>query len=398
MSKIKIVLVLGFIALLIGSLGFYFTHKNGKQQKYRTEKIERGDVISSVTATGTLAALTTVKVGSQVSGIISQLYADFNSQVKKGQLLAELDPTTFQAQVDQRRADVDRARVECRNQKIAFDRAKNLLANELLSKAEYDTSEANLLAAEAAIKQSEAALRQAETNLSYTKITSPIDGVVVDRQYDIGQTVAASFQAPTLFTIAQDLKQMQVSTSIDEADIGRIDTGKEANFTVDAFPDRTFNGTISQIRLSPQVVNNVTTYPVLIDVSNQELLLKPGMTANVTIPVEKTPDALKVPNAALRFKPDPADLAEGVKASYEKHQDHKSSPPSKETGGKKESTLYVLTPEGKLKPVTVQTFLTDGAYTAIQSASLKEGDSIVTGLETTRAMEATGGFGGRRRF
>lgn len=391
---------IGLIAVLIGSLGFYFTRKNGKQQKFRTEKVERGEIVSSVTATGTLAAVTTVKVGSQVSGIIAHLFADFNSTVQKGQLLADLDPTTFQAQVDQRQADLERARVEQRNQKIAFERAKNLLKNELLSQSEYDTAEANVLAAEAAVRQSEAALRLAETNLSYTKIESPIDGIVVDRQYDIGQTVAASFQAPTLFTIAQDLKLMQVSTSIDEADIGKIQVDDEAAFTVDAFPDQTFQGRVSQIRLSPIVVNNVTTYPVLINVANAELQLKPGMTANVTIPVEKMSAVLKIPNAAFRFKPDPGDLAQTQKEPGDgKESGSKKEGYAKKEGGgsKKESQVYVLTPEGKLKPVSVRGSLTDGAFTAIQSDSLKEGDMVVTGLETTRAMEAAGGFGTRRR-
>lgn len=410
MSKLKLFLFLGLIALLIGSLGFYFSRKNGKQPKYRSEKVERGEVVASVTATGTLAALTTVKVGSQVSGIISRLYVDFNSTVKKGQLLAELDPTNLQAQLDQRKADLEKAQVDYRNQNISFERAKRLVKDELLSQSEYDTTEANVRAAAATVKQAEAGLRQAVTNLSYAKIESPIDGIVVDRQIDIGQTVAASFQAPTLFTIAQDLTHMQVSTSIDEADIGRIDTGKEANFSVDAFPDRTFSGKVSQIRLSPQVVNNVTTYPVLIDVSNGDLLLKPGMTANVTIPVQRVADALKIPNAALRFKPDPADLAEtpGQRQPKSEQQVSKASNNGQrpwhagnkkggQGGGVKESTIYVMLPEGKLKPVNVQTLLTDGTYTAIRSDSLHEGDPVITGLETTKAMEATGGFSGRRR-
>lgn len=399
MSKFKLLLIIVLLALLIGSLGFYFSHKNGKTQKFRTEKLDRGDVVSSVTATGTLAAVTTVKVGSQVSGIIAHLYADFNSQVHKGQLLADLDPTTFQAQVDQRRADVDRANIESRNQKIAFERAQNLLKNELLSQSDYDTAEANLLSAQAAVKQAEAALRQAETSLSYTKIESPIDGIVVDRQYDIGQTVAASFQAPTLFTIAQDLALMQVSTNIDEADIGRIRVGDEAEFTVDAFPEVTFQGNISQIRLSPQVVNNVVTYPVLINVSNSELKLKPGMTANVTIPVEKMAGVLRIPNSALRYKPDPDDLEQPAKpgGNWKNNGSQKGTDEKRESGVKKESQVYILAPSGKLKPVSVRTSLTDGAFTAIESDSLKEGDLVVTGLETTKAMEATGGVGARRR-
>jgi HlyD family secretion protein len=339
-------------------------------------------VTSTVTATGTLSALTTVQVGSQVSGIISKLYADFNSNVKRGQLLAELDPTTLQAQVDQRRADVERAQIELRNTNLIYERAKNLLENQFISRQEYDTADANVKSAEAAVKQAEAALKQAETNLSYTKIMSPIDGVVVARDYDIGQTVAASFQAPTLFTIAQDLTRMQVSTSIDEADIGKIRLGQEATFNVDAFPDDTFSGKISQIRLASAVVQNVVTYPVLIDVSNPDLQLKPGMTANVSIPVETKSNVLKIPNAALRFQPDPADLANPA--------------PKNEERQKKSNVVYLLNAEGKLNSIPVKTSITDGSFTVVDSNDLKEGTPIVVGLVTAKAMENQGGMTGGR--
>ena len=227
--------------------------------KFRKEKVVKGSVVATVTATGTLSAVTTVKVGSQVSGIIASLHADFNSEVKKGQLLAELDPTPFQASVDQRRADVEKAKVELRNADLVLARAKKLLDAQLQAQSEYDTAKANRDGAAASVEQSMAALKQSETNLAYTKIVSPIDGVVVDRQYDVGQTVAASFQAPVLFTIAQDLTKMQVLTNIDEADIGKVKEGQEASFSVDAFADRPFHGSVSQIRLSPQTVQNVVT-------------------------------------------------------------------------------------------------------------------------------------------
>ena len=354
------------------------------------DTIEKGDITATVSATGTLSALETVQVGSQVSGIISKIYVDFNSPVKKGQLVAELDPTSFQAQVDQRRADVDRARVETSNARVAFARAKNLVEAKLLSQSEYDIALATLQSNEAGVKQAEAALRQAVSNLSYTKIVSPIDGVVVDRQYDIGQTVAASFQAPTLFTIAQDLTKMQVSTNIDEADIGKIKVGSNASFTVDAFPERKFTGILSQVRLSTQVVQNVVTYPVLIDVANPELDLKPGMTANVSIPVESVTDVLKVPNAALRFRPDPSDLADPPDKDKEQESQHR-----------KETVVYVANQEGKLKPIPVKASITDGNYTAIQSNQLAAGQQIVIGLMTARAMDSSGGMmqqqGGRRR-
>jgi HlyD family secretion protein len=383
-------LILTTVVLLLIGLMFWLSSagKRNKEPKYRTDKVESGDVTATVTATGTVSALETVQVGSQVSGIISKIYVDFNSKVTKGQIIAELDPTSFQAQVDQRRADLEKARVESRNSQIAYNRAKNLVENKLLAPSEFDTASANLQSNQASVKQAEAALRQAINNLSYTKIASPIDGVVVDRQYDIGQTVAASFQAPTLFTIAQDLTKMQVSTNIDEADIGKIEVGSTAIFNVDAFPDRKFDGTVSQVRLSTQVVQNVVTYPVLIDVVNPNLELKPGMTANVTIPVDTRNDVLKVPNAALRFRPDPADLAE--------------QPRGQQKGGRrKESVVYIMNETGKLKTVSVRTSITDGNFTAVESKDLKPGQVIVVGLATARVMESTGGMNqqqsGRRR-
>ena len=263
--------------------------KGSSEPKYRKAKLDKGDVVATVTATGTLSAVTTVKVGSQVSGIIAKLYVDFNSTVKKGQLLAELDPTPFQQAVEQRRADLEKSKVELRNTELSLTRSKNLTKQQLLAQSELDAAQTNRDAAAAAVSQSEAALKQSLTNLSYAKILSPIDGVVVDRQYDVGQTVAASFQAPVIFTIAQDLTKMQVLTNIDEADVGRVKVDQVASFSVDAFPEQSFKGSVSQIRLSPQTVQNVVTYPVMLDVPNQDLKLKPGMTANVQIPVDVAP-------------------------------------------------------------------------------------------------------------
>ena len=393
--------------------------------KFRKEKVTKGSVVATVSATGTLSAVTTVKVGSQVSGIISRLHADFNSEVRKGQLLAELDPTPFQATVDQRRADLERAKVELRNAELVLARAKKLLDAQLQAQSEYDTAKANRDGAAASVAQSSASLKQAETNLAYTRILSPIDGVVVDRQYDIGQTVAASFQAPVLFTIAQDLTKMQVLTNIDEADIGRVKEGQEATFTVDAFAERTFAGRVSQIRLSPQTVQNVVTYPVLLDVANPELRLRPGMTANVLVPVDRRDDVLRVPNAALRFKPDPADLADGGKAKPDAAAASGTAPaekagngaagaagggrPGRGEGGRpgggdgasrsgagrsgpsRSGEVYVELPTGKLRAVRVKTTLTDGNLTAVEAEELKEGDEVVLGFATARAAAGAGG-------
>ena len=260
----------------------------------------------TVTATGTLSAVTTVQVGSQVSGVIARLYADFNSRVTKGQLLAELDPTPFQQQVEQRQADVTKSRVEAANSRISYDRQSRLAKAGLAAQADLDSARAAYEGANAQVQQSVAALNQALTSLKYTKIISPIDGIVVDRQYDVGQTVAASFQAPTLFSIAQDLTKMQVQADVDQSDIGRIAVGQTARFTVDSYPDQEFRGRISQIRLNATVSQNVVTYPVIIEVPNPDEKLRPKMTANVTIDVASVRDVLRIANAALRFKPDTA--------------------------------------------------------------------------------------------
>lgn len=431
----KIAWIVGGLALagFVGYEVWVVTHRE-KGPRFREVTVDSGDVTATVTATGTLSAVTTVKVGSQVSGIVSKLHVDFNSQVRRGQLLAELDPTTYQAQVDQRRADVDRARVELRNAKLSFERSRSLLAEKLVSQSEFDAAQLGLESAAAALAQSEAQMRQSVTNLGYTRIVSPIDGVVVERQYDVGQTVAASFQAPTLFTIAQDLTKMQVSINVDEADVGRVKVGQAARFTVDAFPDATFEGRISQVRLAPATVNNVVTYPVLVDVANPEMRLKPGMTANVQVPVETRTAVLRVPNAALRFRPDPADLADDGKskgkageaaAATKGEADGKkgpdaaasASPAGERRGGEgrpgmgasaegrpggrggrgegRGSQLWVLdAATGKLKGVPVKTGITDGNVTVVEGDGITEGMKVVAGLATSKAMEQSGGLTG----
>jgi len=428
----KRVLIIGIVVAVAALVGaFFYTRRGSAEPKFRKGKIDKGDVVATVTATGTLSAVTTVKVGSQVSGIIAKLYVDFNAVVKKGQLLTELDPTPFQQTVDQRRADLEKAKVELRNAEISLTRSKNLAKQQLLAQSDLDGAQTARDSAAAAVAQSQAALKQAETNLSYTRILSPIDGVVVDRQYDVGQTVAASFQAPVIFTIAQDLTKMQVLTNIDEADVGRVKVGQEASFSVDAFSDQPFKGAVSQIRLSPQTVQNVVTYPVVLDVANLDLKLKPGMTANVQVPVDVRKDALRVANSALRFRPDNSDLVAEVRkvkstdagkggtASSAPATSERTGPPRSgatgATGGRPGAggarpsggtgTLYVEVPNtgGKLKPVTVRTLITDGNLTAIRTDELKEGDEVIVGLATARAGAPSSGGqaapgGGRRPF
>ncbi|HQR46730.1 MAG TPA: efflux RND transporter periplasmic adaptor subunit, partial [Thermoanaerobaculia bacterium] len=344
MKKAIAVLAALLVLAAAGAL-LYSKRGNGTEAKFRWGKVDRGDVTANVTATGTLSAVTTVNVGSQVSGIIARLHADFNSQVKKGQLLAELDPTPFLQSVEQRRADLEKAKVELRNSELSLTRSKNLYKQQLLAPSDLDAAQTNRDAAAASVAQSQAALKQAETNLSYTKITSPIDGVVVTRAYDLGQTVAASFQAPTLFTIAQDLTKMQVLTNIDESDVGRIRVGQVASFTVDAFPDTTFKASVSQVRLSPQTVQNVVTYPVMLDVPNPDLKLRPGMTANVLVPVDTRQAALRVPNAALRFKADAADLWQDPAKKAAKAEAAPAKAGDAKGGGEPPKTASAAAPE-----------------------------------------------------
>jgi HlyD family secretion protein len=398
--------------------------RDKKAEQYKSEKVGRGNVTMTVTATGTLSAVTTVQVGSQVSGVIARLFADFNSQVKKGQMLAELDPTPFLTTVEQRRADVTRSTVEMQNAKITFDRQRRLAAAGLSAEADLDAARAQYDGARAQVAQSNAALRQAETNLRYTKITSPTDGVVVDKQYEVGQTVAASFQAPVLFQIAQDLTKMQVQADVDQSDIGRVHVGQIARFNVDAYPEEEFRGRIAQIRYNAVVNQNVVTYPVIIEVDNPEGRLRPKMTANVTIDVATVRDVLRVPNAALRFKP-PAEEAKSAAAGGGGGDAERAAARSGQAGGpagaaaqmprggrrragagsaaaEKQQTVYVVGPDNKqLRPVQIRTGISDGRFTAVLSGDLKIGDAVVIGVATSKVegpppMGGGGQPGGQR--
>jgi HlyD family secretion protein len=306
------------IGIVGGSAGVYYaTRGNSREPQVSRAPITRGDIIDSVGATGALQAVTTVQVGSQVSGNISELYADFNSIVRKGEIVARLDTSLFETQIEQARAnlaraeaDVERLRVALDDARVKRDRARELASRKLIPPSELDTAEVTYRSAEAQVRsaqaqvtQSRAALNQNQVNLQHTVIRTPIDGIVISRNVDVGQTVAASMQAPTLFVIAADLTRMQVIASIDEADVGRIRPSQQVRFRVDAHPGREFSGSVTQVRLQPVVTQNVVTYQTVIDVPNPELLLKPGMTANVTIEVARRQDALRVPNAALRFRP-----------------------------------------------------------------------------------------------
>jgi len=319
------------VAAIGAGAGAYYIRRGAPEMQVMTAPITRGDVVDTVGATGTLQAVTTVQVGSQVSGNISWLGADFNSIVKKGQVVARLDPSLFEAQLEQSKAnlmqtranlikaqsDLERTKVQLTDAQQKYTRAKELAARNLLPQSDLDSAkiavdtaqamlasqQATVSQAQAAVTQSQASVNQNQVNLDHTIITAPIDGIVTQRSVDVGQTVAASMQAPTLFIIAADLTKMQVNANIDEADVGRIRPGQHVTFRVDAYPTDNFEGTVSQIRLQPVVVQNVTTYGTVIDVPNAQLKLKPGMTANVKVEIAKRSEVLRVPNAALRFRP-----------------------------------------------------------------------------------------------
>ncbi len=355
MGKPKKKYVIAIVIIILVLAGGFFLYqwigKDGSKQKFRLAKVERGEINFVVTATGTINPVINVLVGSQVSGTIKALYADYNSKVKEGQVIAQIDPAIFQAQVDQAKATVltnqanllnsqsnlenakanlMKAEVAVLDAKRTLDRNLPLVEKKVIAQATMDTAQTNydtavaqrdvakaqvesatsqVASSKAQVEQAKAALRLAETNLRYTTIQSPVNGTVISRNVDVGQTVAASLAAPTLFTIAKDLTQMQVDTNVSEADVGRVTVGQDATFTVDAYPGRNFHGKVFEIRNAPIIVQNVVTYDVVIQVENKDLKLKPGMTANVSVMIAHREAALKIPNAALRFRPDSAKQA-----------------------------------------------------------------------------------------
>jgi len=378
------------IVIVLGIAAFVVFSSKGNEIKFRTEKVEKGDIQATVTATGTVNAVTTVLVGTQVSGTIKKIYVDFNSPVKEGQLIAQIDPATFQAQVDQAKANLfsakanlEKAEASLLDAKRTMERNRELFSKNLIAKSDLDTSETNydaakaqVSAAKAQIAQTEAALKFAETNLDYTKILSPVHGIVVSRNVDVGQTVAASFQTPTLFNIAQDLTKMQIDTNVAEADVGNVKEGQDVEFTVDAYPDTTFKGRVSQVRNAPITVQNVVTYDVVIYVDNPEFKLKPGMTANVSIIISSKKDVLKIPNAALRFRP-----SEAVKGTTQP----------------KGPGVWIVENK-KPKRAKVVTGISDGNYTELVSGEITEGQEvIVESLTKTKAQSGTQPGGGPGR-
>ncbi len=304
------------VYLIIISLLIFMTgscHKNNKSYSFETAIVKKGSIINTITATGTVEADTTVLIGTQVSGVINKIYVDFNSHVKKGQLLAELDKTPLQTQVQQAEASLDDSKSEVDFQKATYERYLALLDKKLVAQADYDQVKYNYDKAKANLKTSQAGYDKAKVNLSYASIYSPIVGIVLNRAVDQGQTVAASFSTPNLFTIGNDLTQMQVQANVDEADIGQLQKGQSVSFTVDAYATEIFKGDVRQIRLQPIVTSNVVTYTVIVNAPNPDLKLMPGMTANITVLVQKIDSVLTVPGKALRFTPDASWLTEYMK-------------------------------------------------------------------------------------
>ena len=455
------------LVLVAVTLVYAFTRNGNAAPQYFATAVERGDIRAQVEATGTINAVTSVQVGSQVSGTISQLNADFNSQVKKGQVIARIDPSIFEGNLLQARADFENARANLAAAKANLDKAKATaiqtkndyqrsvgLAKEGvistqqldLAKSATDSAEAQVSASQAGVTQAQAQVQQkdaqvqvAKTNLDHTIITAPIDGTVIARSVDIGQTVAASLQAPTLFTIAQDLTKMLVYTKTDESDIGRIRPGQPVVFKVDAFPNETFHGRVKEVRMNATVVQNVVTYDTIIEFDNPDRKLFPGMTAYVTIPVAQAENVLRIPNGAIRFKPDLK--PEEIRALYQKYgiqtgrgqnaeqvaannaapqsaaagSDTKgggttergnranwqqrqagSAPDQNPTAGAAPTTtraqtaiVWKLLPDKSIQPVQIKTGITDFTVTELVSGDLKEGDQLVTGSQSQRAGGAS---------
>lgn len=407
------------VGLAIGGYVFF----NGERKapvRYRTAEVERGAVVSLVTATGTINPVVSVQVGTQVSGMIKSLHADFNSVVKAGDLVAVIDPEPFRARRDQAagnlemaRANLARARTEQAQRKRELDRTKSLLAQQFVSQNDVDVAVTNAQGAEAQVnvamaqvKQSEAALNAAELDLKYTTIRSPVDGIVVARNIEVGQTVAASFATPNLFLIALDLTKMQVDTNVSESDIGGITEGKEATFTVDAYPGIPFSGTIRQVRLAPINLQNVVTYNVVVAVDNKDLRLKPGMTANVSIVVAQRDHVLKVPNAALRFMPPKGEQASVRSVEGTPARTDGAARATRAVGapGAHARSLWKQSENGELVAVPVRTGISDGSATEILSDGVAEGEQVIVGVEQVRGTRkgsdlppGFGSSGGQRR-
>jgi len=421
--------------LLVAGIGYgayWFMNRGQEQPQYQTAAVTRGDLVQVVTATGQLNPVVNVQVGSQISGIIERLFADFNTMVKSNQVVAQLDPATYQANVHSAEGDLANAEAGLELARVDSRRATELFQSKLIAQADYDKAVATLHQAEAQVKIKTAALERAKVDLERCTITAPVDGVVISRNVDVGQTVAASLQAPVLFVIANDLSKMQIDANVAEADVGGVELGQDVEFTVDAFLYRKFRGKVTQVRNAPITVQNVVTYDTVIGVDNPELKLKPGMTANVSIVIARRSNAIKVPNAALRFRPAEAAMAE-LKTNVVSQAAPSASGDRAAVGGgprvrgngegrrgglggsaggtarageerRVTRTVYVLNGSGqdaKPKPVQIKTGISDGISTEVLEG-LDENQAVITALltgDSSSTQRPSNPFGGGpRRF
>ena len=424
-AKYWIILVVAVVVAGAG-LWFFLGKKKAEAVEYRTAKVEKGDIQVTVRASGTLQAVTTVQVGTQVSGIIKKIYADYNSVVKEGQVIAVLDTILLAQAVDDARSNLRKSEIQVNQTKRDFDRTKVLFEQKVMAQADYDLALTNYETAVANAISSKSALNRSIINLHYATIVAPISGVVVSRAVDVGQTVAASFSTPTMFTIANDLSKMQVQANIDEGDIGKIKVEQTVSFTVDAYPDMTFEGTVKQVRLQPTVTQNVVNYTVIIDVPNPDLKLLPGMTANITVMIQEEKGVLKVPATALRFSPPQEYLAaleknlpDSIKKKRERWmngagrsgmqsggqmgmQGGQMGMPGGQAGGMRGGSgwggsgrsghgsfgMVWVKVGDSLKPRRVHTGATDGLNTEVRG-KIEEGEEVVLSMTSQKSTQTT---------
>ncbi len=397
--------VLAVIILFTAGYWYYSSSSSNSEEQYRFTKVEKGNIESIVTATGTLNPVTTVQVGSQVSGIISKIFVDYNSHVKKGELIALIDTTILVANVKNSETSLQKAKAQFEYSSHEFERMKTLYDKKLASQSDYDLSKQNFELAKASVASAKLNLDNAKSNLGYAYIKAPIDGTVIARNVDPGQTVAASFSAPTLFLIGKDLSKMQILADVDESDIGQIKVGQKARFTVQAYPYKKFEGVVYQIRLSPTTVQNVVNYTVVVNVDNQNGLLLPGMTATIDFLIQTADDVYKVSNSALRFRPTQAMMAQirqefqdrvknmpdSLRSKFESRMGSGNRPGGfggqgffgrngQQDGPQTSGSLWYFDDQGKLRIMRVRLGITDGQYTEIKSDRIKDGMQVINGV------------------
>ncbi len=412
-SKKRVIIIIAAV-LLVAALIWFFTRNGAQDQgKYTMTKVDRGDLESVVSSTGTLGAVTTVQVGTQVSGRIAQIYTDFNKTVKKGDLIARLDTSSLLMAVSESESAYEKARAQMKQSKQDLDRVQYLFKENIKTKSDLEQAQVNYELAVASQKAAQSNLERTRINLTYASIYAPIDGIVISRNIDVGQTVAASFSSPTLFLIANDLSKMQILANVDESDIGQIKDGQEVRFTVQAQASKSFSGQVSQIRLEPTTVNNVVNYTVVINVANKDGLLLPGMTATIDFLVGQAKNVLRVANAALRLKPNEEMMAELMKQFAARRGDRPGASAAAPAGrtapaagggfagfnagggnGKRPkdvALLWYFDASGKLKAARVKTGISDGQMTEIKSDEIKEGMEVIKTVTLSAAEQSAQG-------